>query len=248
MNDTERIEQMVARGWGNNLLQRNNAKTTKGESLGWVTGILHMAPSDESVEYGGSDTCPMASDGCRKACLYTAGRGRFRSTQLSRIAKTVYFVKRREEFLSDLRKSVEAVVRVAGRVGMRPAVRLNGTSDIAWESVSTILNEFPDVQFYDYTKVPVRGIRSGLPTWPRNYHLTFSRSESNKDSVEKVMAENPVVNIAVVFRNALPETWMGRKVIAGDDHDLRFLDERGVVVGLTEKGLAKRDETGFVIG
>lgn len=248
MNDTERIEQMVARGWGSNLLQRRNAKTTKGESLGWVTGILHMAPSDESAEHGGTDTCPMASDGCRKACLYTAGRGRFRSIQLSRIAKTVYFVKRREEFLSDLRKSVEAVVRVAGRVGVRPAVRLNGTSDIAWESVSTILNEFPDVQFYDYTKVPVRAIRSGLPTWPRNYHLTFSRSESNQESVERVMAENPAINIAVVFRNALPETWMGRKVIAGDDHDLRFLDERGVVVGLTEKGLAKRDETGFVIG
>ena len=54
-------------------------------------------------------------------------------------------------------------------------------------------------------------------------------------------------NVAVVFRNQLPKTWKGFEVVNGDDTDLRFLDKRGVVVGLIEKGKAKKDESGFVL-
>ena len=54
-------------------------------------------------------------------------------------------------------------------------------------------------------------------------------------------------NVAVVFRNSLPAEYMGRKVVSCDDNDLRFLDPQGVIVGLIEKGLAKKDETGFVV-
>ena len=42
------------------------------------------------------------------------------------------------------------------------------------------------------------------------------------------------------------ETWKGFEVVNGDETDLRFLDKKGVVVGLIEKGRAKKDETGFV--
>jgi hypothetical protein len=39
---------------------------------------------------------------------------------------------------------------------------------------------------------------------------------------------------------------MGMSVVDGDADDLRFLDGRGVVVGLKAKGPAKKDTSGFV--
>ena len=54
-------------------------------------------------------------------------------------------------------------------------------------------------------------------------------------------------NVAVVFRERLPETWLGFEVLNGDDNDLRFQDTPGCIVGLVEKGLAKKDQTGFVV-
>jgi hypothetical protein len=35
-------------------------------------------------------------------------------------------------------------------------------------------------------------------------------------------------------------------VINGDETDLRFLDAKGVIVGLRAKGKARKDTTGFV--
>ena len=54
------------------------------------------------------------------------------------------------------------------------------------------------------------------------------------------------VNVAVVFRKELPSTWNNVEVIDGDKTDLRFLDGRGKIVGLTAKGDAKKDQSGFV--
>jgi hypothetical protein len=50
-----------------------------------------------------------------------------------------------------------------------------------------------------------------------------------------------------VFRGEKPKTFLGLKVIDGDTHDMRFLDEDNVVVGLKAKGKAKTDYSGFVI-
>ena len=80
---------------------------------------------------------------------------------------------------------------------------------------------------------------------PSNYHLTFSRSESNQKIVDSILASGG--NVAVVFRGSLPEHWQGKQVIDGDKNDLRFLDKKNVVVGLVEKGKAKKDSSGFVI-
>jgi len=44
----------------------------------------------------------------------------------------------------------------------------------------------------------------------------------------------------------MPETYEGTPVFNGDDSDLRFLDPKGVVVGLYAKGKAKKDTSGFV--
>lgn len=206
-----------------------------------------MAPADESVPHGGKNMCPLASKGCAQACLFSAGRGRFDSVRAARIAKTLHFLNNPDTFFADLRKSIARVIRMAKRQNLTPAIRLNGTSDVAWEKISTIMAEFPDVQFYDYTKIWSRVLAFGRGQLPSNYHLTFSRSEENAEYVERIIAETDA-NVAVVFATSeLPATYMGREVINGDEHDLRFLDKRGVVVGLKAKGQAKKDTSGFVV-
>jgi hypothetical protein len=217
------------------LLTLGNTKTVKGEAMGYQTYIMHLAPSTLS----GYQTCPMASEGCALACLNTAGRGRFTAIQEARIRKTRWFFENRETFMIQLVKDIAAAIRKANREGMTPVFRLNGTSDIRWETVAVlgyrnVMELFPQVQFYDYTKLPNRR------NLPSNYHLTFSRSESNEHLIPQDM------NVAVVF-DSLPDVWMGRKVIDGTETDLRFLDEQNVVVGLLAKGKAKKDTSGFTI-
>jgi hypothetical protein len=225
-----------------------NAKIAKGEGE-WTTYILHLAPANLS----GYNVCPAASPGCKAACLNTAGRGRFDATQAARIRKTRLFFEDRLEFMRLLFKDIEAAVRKAKRTGQRLAVRLNGTSDIDWENVScpswagikrNVFEAFPDVLFYDYTKRPERVAKcAGIA----NYHLTFSRSEVNDVVVGRLAKASPV-NVAVVFGGAtLPAEYLGRPVIDGTLTDLRFLDPKGVVVGLLAKGKAKKDESGFVL-
>lgn len=221
------------------LLTIGNTKTVKGEAMGYMTFIMHLAPSTLS----GYNTCPMASAGCASACLNTAGRGRFTATQEARIRKTKWFFENRDAFMFQLVKDIEAAIRKANREGMTPVFRLNGTSDIRWETVSVggfrnVMEVFPNVQFYDYTKLTNRR------DIPANYHLTFSRSESNDAYVSLMMDAG--YNVAVVF-DAMPETYLGRKVIDGTETDLRFLDEKGVIVGLLAKGKAKKDTSGFTI-
>jgi len=145
--------------------------------------------------------------------------------------------------MQSLVHSINGVIRKAKREKLTPVIRLNGTSDIRWENIRTskgqnIFELFPSVQFYDYTK-DFKRFDVKLPT---NYHLTFSWSESNGNAALKLLQRG--VNVAAVF-SEVPKRYLGYRVISGDDHDLRFLDKFGVV-GLTAKGLAKKDKTGFV--
>ena len=211
--------------------------------LGFFTAILHLSPGKLS----GVNLCPSASAGCLQACLNTAGRGGMfkkgettNSVQEARLRRSRFFNQDREGFMTQLRKELRAFVKRCAKLGIRPAMRLNGTSDVMWE-LTGIMHEFPEVQFYDYTAIEYRMI---MPM-PSNYHLTFSRKESNQDKVMRVLANGG--NVAVVFRNQLPETWNGYRVIDGTKHDLRFLDDKNVVVGLLAKGRAKKDISGFVV-
>lgn len=219
-----------------------NAKTVKGQSKGYLTGILYLAPERVS---GLINVCPNASPACRAACLYSAGRGAFNSVQKARTAKTVFYVKDRERFLSTLSENVASVIRKAKSKGMRATVRLNGTSDIGWERYS-VIQAFKTTRFYDYTKNAQRMHAFLDGKLPSNYSLTFSRSESNEAECLSILQRKG--NVAVVFRKTLPKTWQGYRVIDGDKNDLRFLDPKGVVVGLIAKGKAKADTTGFVVG
>lgn len=231
-----------------------DAKTVKGEKDGYLTGILYLAPADLS----GYEVCPQRSAGCTAGCLNTAGQGAFSNVQIARVAKTKRYFEDRRGFMDDLVKDIRALIRKAERLGMKPAVRLNGTSDIPWERIpaagaltrnpQNIMELFPEVQFYDYTKITKRALaaaRNGR-FWPDNYHLTFSKTEDNLEDCLHVLAEGG--NVSAVFRDDLPETFQQFTVIDGDKNDLRFLDPKGCIVGLKAKGKARQDTSGFVIG
>ena len=219
-----------------------NAKTVKGQSKGYRTGILYLAPASVS---GVINVCAFASDACRTACLYSAGRGAFNSVQKARIAKTRLYVSDKSVFVETLKSNVRQLIAKCVKENATPTVRLNGTSDIGWERYG-IIQAFNGTQFYDYTKNYVRMIGFLFGKLPSNYHLTFSRSETNDDLCLEILSRGG--NVAVVFRNELPTHWNGFPVINGDENDLRFLDPKGVVVGLKAKGKAKNDTTGFVVG
>lgn len=221
-----------------------DAKTVKGEKQGVLTGILYMAPHTLG---GGKSVCPFSTAGCRKVCLFTAGRGGFNSVQAARIRKTQEFQADPMAFVTRLKDDVRWLVKSAEKKGMTPAVRLNGTTDILWENHG-IMQAFPDVQFYDYTKYPPT-MRMKLPP---NYHLTFSYSEKPTAGVWATGWMARGINTAVVFSDKLPDVFKFTPesypvpVIDGDLSDLRFTDAKGVIVGLKTKGKARGDGSGFV--
>jgi len=234
------------------LLSTGNPKILKGIAQGYNTYILHLAPYTLS----GKNTCPKATPGCIASCLNLAGRGgMFKKgentnvIQQARIRKTNLFYSDREAFFNQLTKDIQSAIAQSKRLGLTPVFRLNGTSDIAWEKYTvgdtglTIFQIFPEVRFYDYTKILGRKFKH-IP----NYTLTFSAADGNDADVKQAILEG--YNIAVVFgikkTEPMPATYMGLPVFNGDESDLRFLDPKGVVVGLYAKGKAKKDTTGFV--
>ena len=220
-----------------------DAKTITGLTQGYLTGILYLAPA----RLGGlKNVCKYSSKACRFLCINQTGRGQFNSVQTARISKTVMLIQDEQSFLANLKINIVALVKKARRNGLQASIRLNGTSDLPWESKG-IMNASPSVTFYDYTKDPIRMASYLSGKFPSNYSLTFSRSENNEAKCLDVLAKGG--NVAVVFRTKeLPKTWQGFKVINGDKNDLRFLDPKGVVVGLYAKGKkARNDTSGFVV-
>lgn len=211
------------------LLTKNNHKTVKGERFGYVTYILYLSPYTDNSK--GINLCPHASAGCAASCLFKSGMaGMYEHVANGRRNKT-------ERFLNDRKLFVETLaVEISKAIARHPletvVIRLNGTSDIRWEKIpilgfNNIFEFFPAVQFYDYTKNPLR-MALQIP----NYNLTFSRSETNHEDCMKVLRMGK--NVAMVFRK-VPLEYEGFKVIDGDLSDLRFNDQQGVIVGLTYK-------------
>jgi hypothetical protein len=239
---------VIKKGVEMSLLTVGNPKLLKGQKQGYLSSVLHFAPADLS----GKEVCPKRTAGCTAACLNLAGRGgifkKGESTnviQQARIRKTKMFFENRSVFLSALLKDIVKTIKYAEKKGLIPVFRLNGTSDLSWEKYEilegrNIFQMFPQVQFYDYTKVLGRKV-GDIP----NYHLTFSNADGNINDV--LAAKQAGLNIAVVFKKELPKTYLGLPVINGDETDLRFLDPKGVIVGLKAKGKAKKDTSGFVV-
>jgi hypothetical protein len=211
--------------------------------MGYLSFILHLAPADLS----GKETCPKRTAGCTAACLNTAGRGgmfkRGENTnmiQKARIRKTVEFFERREQFMFDLYHDIVRAKKFAEKQGLIPVFRLNGTSDLSWEKYEVgttgmnLFQLFPTTQFYDYTKVLGRKT-SQYP----NYHLTFSKADGNDADVAEALMQG--MSVVAVY-DKIPEG-----VPSADETDLRFLDPKGIMLGLKAKGRAKKDYSGFVI-
>lgn len=233
-------------------LTTENAKTTKGESLGFLTGILYLAPAYVS---GVLNVCTHASEQCRATCLYSAGRGAFSNVQEARIRKTREFAADAKLFVEKLADDIQSVCRMASAQRLTPAIRLNGTSDLPWHKLAgykgaTLMQRFPSVQFYDYTKDWMRAQEYVAGNLPANYHLTFSRSEDNQERAIRLL-QSGRMNVAAVFNlpksAPFPVQFLGAPVISGDEHDLRFMDAKGAVVGLRAKGKAKGATAGFVV-
>ena len=227
-----------------------NAKTIKGQQYGYLTGVLYLAPYTLS----GYNTCAMAHIAqCHEGCLNSAGKGAFNSVQQARIKKTQLFFTDRNAFFAALIPDITLLSRKARKLSLIPVCRLNGTSDIKWENVDfwyegvhydNIFVMFPDLQFYDYTKLTNRNVEH-IP----NYDLTFSYSGVPAFQRHTQKAIDKGYRIAVVFRDraAIPPTFLGTTCVDGDDSDLRHEDPPGVVVALYAKGKAKRDTSGFVV-
>ncbi len=234
----------------------SQVKIAKSLKKGVYTGILHLAPASIS----GFNMCPWSTPGCRAGCLNTAGRGAM--SQPARLKKTLSFVEDRTAFLGDLYFNIKSIVTYARNHGLKPAVRLNGTSDQQWEAFPicidgvdypNLMAAFPNVQFYDYTKSAARvlwslGRGSGAVRFPPNYHLTYSLSEDPRSRERALEVLRAGGNVAAVFRRApLPKTWFGYPVVDATANDTRFLDPRPSIAGLVALGAAKRDTSGFVI-
>ena len=220
----------------------SNPKVEKGnkKQTEFWSAIMHLHPSNTKI-------CPYQDIAkCKEGCLNTAGLGGvYPSIQIARQRKTDLFLNDQAEFMTRLIKDIKTFMRACDRKGKKPALRLNGTSDIQWEYIKVegqnMFDMFPTVQFYDYTKIPTRKIAH-----IKNYHLTWSYSEANIKYA--AWFEKIKHNIAVVFRTKdLPITFKGKKVIDGDLTDMRFLDESNVIIGLKAKGKARKDTSGFVI-
>ena len=154
-------------------------------------------------------------------------------------------MKDRVNFLKQLIKEIRQHADKCKREGYTPAVRLNGTSDISWERFK-IFEMFPNVQFYDYTKIYKRAVKWARGEYPKNYHITYSLNEDNKKLAFDILEKGG--NISAVFRTKkLPKKFKGFKVINADKSDVRFKDPKNVIAGLYAKGRARYDKTGFVL-
>ena len=233
----------------NNLLSINvDSKTSKGTKKGYLTAIIYLSP----YKLSGKNLCSFATPGCIAGCLNIAGRGKFNSIQKARLKRSLFFINHKKDFMLNLFKRITNFIKLADKKGLISVIRLNGTSDIPWENIKlygvNIFKLFPDVQFYDYTKYPLEKRYSVSAIY--NYDLTYSLAENNWDNA-KYYLDNKAGRVSAVFSHNIPGTYKGYKVINGDNSDLRFLEPKGVIIGLKFKGTIidriKGINSGFVI-
>ena len=158
--------------------------------------------------------------------------------------RTDLFINNQTVFMDNLYTEIDRFIAKCARDNKKPCIRLNGTSDIEW-NIHGLYNEFPNVKFYDYTKIYKRALKFVNGEYPKNYHLTYSLNEDNKAQAVDILQRGG--NISAVFRNKkLPKKFLNYKVFNGDKSDLRFNDPKNIIVGLYAKGRALKDNTGFV--
>jgi hypothetical protein len=226
-------------------------KHVKSIDYNELTYSLYLAPADMS----GYEVCPFRTKECTDLCLNESGMNSMNMNNdlinQSRIKKTKLFFEHREFFVDWMINEIKTAKTKADKLGFRFSIRLNNTSDITPISFHTtidgkrknLMEIFSDIQFYDYTKVPNR---IELTKKYSNYDLTFSFSGDNMNECINMLKNN--IRVAMVFKK-VPETYMGYKVIDGDKNDLRYFDDKNVIVGLKYKRVRKKltENVKFVI-
>ena len=209
---------------GLHLLSTSTAKLDKSQNAEWLNAILFLEPA---MNYVG--ICPHSSKGCRQSCLTNSGMMRYPNAVKARHRRTSLWLESPEDFLTLLNADILSLKLQAKKVGKSLAIRLNGTSDIDW---SDVYERHPDVQFYEYSK---RAKLAQKLSSLSNVHVTLSAHER---TTPKQIADTLLkgINVAVVFRDVLPDTYQGHLVIDGDDHDRRYEDITGAIIGLKLKG------------
>jgi hypothetical protein len=232
-----------------------------GLTLQHESAVLYLAPHTFA---GRGNLCAGASAGCINGCLgLYSGRADIvkrgdtsNTVRDARIRKAQLFFDDFATFKAQLVSDIAKHVKRCHKNGKLPAVRLNGSSDVPWERIiRDVFEQFADVTFYDYTKLPP----SKRQNLPKNYTLTFSYSGENLDACGEALRAG--WNVAAVLKVAPSEAmplflrdlnpWhplAALPVIDGDVHDQRFLDPKGVIVGLRPKGRLRKARTSFVIG
>jgi len=258
----------------------SDPKTIKSLIDGVLTGIMYGTPANGSGEW---NDCVFASHGCTMACLNTAGHGgigldadKLNPVQIARLKRSAFFHTRRSEFWEMLIRDIDKLVRKAKKLGLMAAVRLNGTTDVKWESTPVVINgvkiannimalyggislitgeAVSDVIFYDYTKWPYA--KRPTESLPINYHLTFSRSESNENQIAENIEHGRNVTVVVDIPSKdhttpIPTTWREIPTHDADNSDFRPNDPAGRVLILRYKSakassLAAALTSGFVV-
>lgn len=212
----------------------SSAKILKNKKYNELTYIIYLAPADLS----GYEVCPMRTKECTHACLFGSGQVIMDKTNRvvnSRIKKTQMFFTNREYFMQWVVDEITKFKKQAEKKNMKFSVRLNGTSDLSPTLFTlngkVLFDIFPDVQFYDYTKVRRRFM---LLDKYKNYDLTFSYSGHNWFECKDIL-DSKSGRVAIVFEKNLPKTYKGYKVVDGDAYDMRYVDDEGVIVGLKFK-------------
>lgn len=256
------------------LLTIGNPKTEKSVEFGYLTAVLHLAPYIAS----GHNVCPFAKMAkCHGPCLNTSGRGGIakgsktfdtpagelpdNNIQHCRIARTKQYFEDRPEFMRRLYRDIRAFMRKCERENLKPAIRLNGTSDLLWEKepfpvsdnkrgihmvYTNVFAAFPQVQFYDYTKVYKRFEREQ----PSNYFLALSYSLASRKYAQactRAHEEFGASLVIVVRDKEVKQFHVDLGGIDGDVHDLIFKHAPGSMIYLKAKGKARSDTSGFVI-
>lgn len=223
------------------LLSHANHKQAKG--TGFLSVGLTLTP--RATGRSGRTLCSFATQGCAAACFADHDRLAWPQNKRVAMARTRLLTQAPATFYSMLVAELTRAKIRAERLGVKLVCRLNVVSDVAFEfEFPDLFIRFTDVQFMDYTKDIQRMLN---PQRPRNYHLTFSRSERNEANCLRVLEAGH--NVAVVFRcPPFPRLYWDYPVIDGDAHDFRFLDAGPNIIGLKAKGKgARTDRTGFVL-
>lgn len=219
------------------LLTLLNHKTPKGESAGYMSAILYLAPHTSG---GGRSLCPYSTHACRMMCLGETGLASLPRQIGARLSRTDLFHNARAVFMDGLALDLEKFVAICQREALKPAVRLNGSSDVIWErEAPDLFNRWHQVAWYDYSKIPLEH-RVRRP----DYHLTYSVGAA-EDWPRALAYAAAGHSVAVVVPEELKAQLAGQEVdigpcavplVDGDEHDLRFLDAPGSIVLLKPKG------------